>query len=223
MKFNENLKFLRKKEGLTQEELAEKLNVSRQSVTKWESGNAIPDIEKIKEIAYIFSISVDSLIGDIENKTPNKLKKRIQDIGWFIFAILVFAVIVNISISEFLIKIIPNINYAIGIIILMIILTFSIMIFLIKKYLMGNKEKIVNMLNNDKGKKKRKKFIIKKYTFALLLWLIFCIVTNINFIIESWKIYFLRLLEDLFIGLVIDIILAIVEYKRLEKKVIDLQ
>ena len=223
MKFNENLKFLRKKEGLTQEELAEKLNVSRQSVTKWESGNAIPDIEKIKEIAYIFLISVDSLIGDIENKTPNKLKKRIQDIGWFIFAILVFAVIVNISISEFLIKIIPNINYAIGIIILMIILTFSIMKFLIKKYLMGNKEKIVNMLNNDKGKKERKKFIIKKYTFALLLWLIFCIVTNINFIIESWKIYFLRLLEDLFIGLVIDIILAIVEYKRLEKKVIDLQ
>ena len=222
MKFNENLKFLRKKEGLTQEELAEKLNVSRQSVTKWESGNAIPDIEKIKEIAYIFLISVDSLIGDIENKKPNKLKKRIQDIGWFIFAILVFAVIVNISISEFL-KIIPNINYAIGIIILMIILTFSIMIFLIKKYLMGNKEKIVNMLNNDKGKKERKKFIIKKYTFALLLWLIFCIVTNINFIIESWKIYFLRLLEDLFIGLVIDIILAIVEYKRLEKKVIDLQ
>ena len=192
MKFNENLKFLRKKEGLTQEELAEKLNVSRQSVTKWESGNAIPDIEKIKEIAYIFLISVDSLIGDIENKKPNKLKKRIQDIGWFIFAILVFAVIVNISISEFLIKIIPNINYAIGIIILMIILTFSIMIFLIKKYLMGNKEKIVNMLNNDKGKKERKKFIIKKYTFALLLWLIFCIVTNINFIIESWKIYFLR-------------------------------
>lgn len=223
MKFNENLKFLRKKEGLTQEELAEKLNVSRQSVTKWESGNAIPDIEKIKEIAYIFLISVDSLIGDIENKKPNKLKKRIQDIGWFIFAILVFAVIVNISISEFLIKIIPNINYAIGIIILMIILTFSIMIFLIKKYLMGNKEKIVNMLNNDKGKKERKKFIIKKYTFALLLWLIFCILTNINFIIESWKIYFLRLLEDLFIGLVIDIILAIVEYKRLEKKVIDLQ
>ena len=108
MKFNENLKFLRKKEGLTQEELAEKLNVSRQSVTKWESGNAIPDIEKIKEIAYIFLISVDSLIGDIENKTPNKLKKRIQDIGWFIFAILVFAVIVNISISEFLIKIIQK-------------------------------------------------------------------------------------------------------------------
>ena len=38
MKFNENLKYLRKGEGITQEELAERLNVSRQSVTKWESG-----------------------------------------------------------------------------------------------------------------------------------------------------------------------------------------
>ena len=55
MKFNENLKYLRKREGLTQEELAEKLNVSRQSVTKWESGQSLPDIEKVKEIAYIFS------------------------------------------------------------------------------------------------------------------------------------------------------------------------
>lgn len=46
MKFNENLKYLRKKEGITQEELAERLNVSRQSVTKWESGQSLPDIEK---------------------------------------------------------------------------------------------------------------------------------------------------------------------------------
>ena len=63
MKFNENLKFLRKKEGLTQEELAEKLTVSRQSVTKWESGNAIPDIEKIKEIAYIFFYNLNKQLG----------------------------------------------------------------------------------------------------------------------------------------------------------------
>ena len=44
MKFNENLKYLRKRDNLTQEELAEKLNVSRQSITKWESGNSLPDI-----------------------------------------------------------------------------------------------------------------------------------------------------------------------------------
>ena len=69
MKFNENLKYLRKKEGITQEELAEKLSVSRQSVTKWESGQSLPDIEKIKEIAYMFSVSVDSLVGEIESKT----------------------------------------------------------------------------------------------------------------------------------------------------------
>lgn len=89
MKFNENLKYLRKKEGLTQEELAEKLNVSRQSVTKWESGQALPDIEKVKEIAYIFSVSVDCLIGDIESKSTNKIKKKIDDIGWIIFGFII--------------------------------------------------------------------------------------------------------------------------------------
>ena len=73
MKFNDNLKYLRKMKGLTQEELAYKLNVSRQSVTKWESGQALPDIEKIKELAYIFSVSVDSLIGDVECKSTNKI------------------------------------------------------------------------------------------------------------------------------------------------------
>ena len=98
MKFNENLKYLRKKEGLTQEELAEKLNVSRQSVTKWESGQALPDIEKVKEIAYFFSTSVDTLVGEIESKTENKIKKKISDIGYFIFAYVILAIMIVISI-----------------------------------------------------------------------------------------------------------------------------
>ncbi|HCC04388.1 MAG TPA: transcriptional regulator, partial [Clostridiales bacterium] len=51
MKFNENLKYLRKQAGLTQEQLAEKLNVSRQAITKWESGQSFPDIENLKEIS----------------------------------------------------------------------------------------------------------------------------------------------------------------------------
>lgn len=96
MKFNENLKYLRKRENLTQEELAERLNVSRQTITKWESGNSLPDIEKIKEIAYIFSVSVDSLIGEISNRRTNKLKKRINDIGWILGASFLLAVLCNV-------------------------------------------------------------------------------------------------------------------------------
>ena len=48
MKFNENLKYLRKQAGLTQEQLAEKLSVSRQAITKWESGESLPAVENLK-------------------------------------------------------------------------------------------------------------------------------------------------------------------------------
>lgn len=55
---------LRKKHGLSQEELAEKLSVSRQSVSKWESAASIPDITKIMAIASLFSVSTDYLLKD---------------------------------------------------------------------------------------------------------------------------------------------------------------
>lgn len=60
----------RKKNGWSQEELAEKLNVSRQSVSKWESAQSIPDLEKILQMAEIFGVSTDYLLKDeIENSS----------------------------------------------------------------------------------------------------------------------------------------------------------
>ena len=64
MKFNENLKYLRKEAKLTQEQLAEKLNVSRQAVTKWESGQSLPDIQNLKEMADMFGVTMDALVGE---------------------------------------------------------------------------------------------------------------------------------------------------------------
>ena len=61
MEFNEKLQELRKSKGLTQEELAEKLGVSRQAVAKWESGETIPDLEKCKLLAELFGVSLDDL------------------------------------------------------------------------------------------------------------------------------------------------------------------
>lgn len=55
---------LRKKNGMSQEELAEKLQVSRQSVSKWESGASIPDINKILDLARLFGVSTDYLLKD---------------------------------------------------------------------------------------------------------------------------------------------------------------
>ena len=64
MLFSEKLKLIRTKNKLTQEELAEKLNVSRQAITKWESGDGIPDIENLKQISILFDITIDELIKE---------------------------------------------------------------------------------------------------------------------------------------------------------------
>lgn len=56
--------YIRKKAGLSQEELAEKMGVSRQAVSKWESAQSVPDIGKILQLSRIFDVSTDYLLKD---------------------------------------------------------------------------------------------------------------------------------------------------------------
>lgn len=77
MEFNEKLQALRKSRGLTQEELAEALFVSRTAISKWESGRGYPSIDSLKEISKYFSVTIDELmtgeklisIAEKENKS----------------------------------------------------------------------------------------------------------------------------------------------------------
>lgn len=66
MEFNEKLQELRKAKGITQEELAARLYVSRTAISKWESGRGYPNIESLKAIAKFFSVSVDELLSSDE-------------------------------------------------------------------------------------------------------------------------------------------------------------
>ena len=66
MNFSEKLLTLRKANDLTQEQLAEKLDVSRQSVSKWESGQATPDLEKIVALSTVFNVTTDYLLKSSE-------------------------------------------------------------------------------------------------------------------------------------------------------------
>ena len=75
MFFNEKLKMLRKESNLTQEELAEKLNVSRQAITKWESGDGTPDIENLKQISILFNTAIDELVKEDKNVTAEIKEK----------------------------------------------------------------------------------------------------------------------------------------------------
>lgn len=63
MEFGEKLQELRKSRGLTQQELAEALYVSRTAISKWESGRGYPSIDSIKEISGFFSVSIDDLLS----------------------------------------------------------------------------------------------------------------------------------------------------------------
>ena len=84
VEFNEKLQELRKQKGLTQEELAEALYVSRTAVSKWESGRGYPGIDSLKAIAAFFRVTVDELLsgGEIltvaEQETKEK-EKRFRD------------------------------------------------------------------------------------------------------------------------------------------------
>ena len=67
MAFAENLKLIRKERNVTQEELAELLGVSRQAISKWESGNGYPETEKLISISKILNISIDYLLNEKSN------------------------------------------------------------------------------------------------------------------------------------------------------------
>ncbi len=66
MEFHEKLQELRKQKGLTQEELAESLYVSRTAISKWESGRGYPNIDSLKAIAKFFSMTIDELLSGEE-------------------------------------------------------------------------------------------------------------------------------------------------------------
>ena len=78
MTLADKLKEARKNAGLTQVELAEKLCVSRQAITKWESGNGIPDVENLKNIAKVLDISIDFLLDDEGTLDKTIIKEQIN-------------------------------------------------------------------------------------------------------------------------------------------------
>ena len=89
MNLSKKIYELRKAHGMSQEQLAEKLNVSRQSISKWESGESSPEIERLIELSDVFDVSTDYLLKSSEvdelsirterlEKGQNALKSKVQ-------------------------------------------------------------------------------------------------------------------------------------------------
>ena len=219
MKFNENLKYLRKQYGLTQEQLAEKLNVSRQAITKWESGQSMPDIENLKELSYIFSVSMDSLVGEIESKSTTKIKKKIDDIGWFIFASIVSIGMCIFSIYRVISFMTQNENIIVISTILMIIMAFILFILLIKSYLRNTSDVIINMQPTEEGKKERIKYISKISLRLYIGILILSAIKEVDMLTQGIGVFIKELIAQIIVCFFICVIYGAIYYVDLEKKV----
>ena len=87
MKFCEKLQKLRKEKGYSQEQLADLLDVSRQSVSKWESGTTYPEMDKLLSLCKIFNVSLDELTND-EISDKNIMDKKKNNFSNIFYAIL---------------------------------------------------------------------------------------------------------------------------------------
>ena len=110
MKLAEKLFELRKEKGWSQEKLAEQINVSRQSISKWESGQVLPEIEKIIEISKIFQVTTDYLLLDenseksstavILEEDKDKYYKEVKSFGlWQVIYIFVLALAIYLFLA----------------------------------------------------------------------------------------------------------------------------
>ncbi len=111
MEFNEKLQDLRKRNKLTQEQLSQKLNISRTAVSKWESGRGFPNIEALKNISKIFNIPIDQLLSGEEildvaendnRATRYKLISLIFGIYDFMFISFIFLPVYGERVGDFI-------------------------------------------------------------------------------------------------------------------------
>lgn len=93
MRLEQKLIILRKRHGLTQSNVAEKLNVSRQAISRWESGVASPTIENLKGLSSLYGVSVDMLLNEQGESTCQVQHEKTEDDK------ILIAIVMNLSYS----------------------------------------------------------------------------------------------------------------------------
>ncbi len=103
MDFNEKIQQLRRKSGLTQEQLAERLFVSRVTVSKWESGRGYPNIESLKLLAKVLEVSIDELLSTDELLLmgERQMERVKSDFKTLVFGVLDFALVLYLVLPVF--------------------------------------------------------------------------------------------------------------------------
>ena len=185
MNLSDNLKKIRKDKNLSQEQLAEKLGVSRQSVSKWESNQAYPEMDKVIQLTKLFNLNMDELLNqDISETTKEKQSKNI--LNKYIEEILNFTsktvnMFINMSLKNKIKCILEQIIIA---------LLLTIIFFIIGTIGLYIVEEIAVLLPYNIGK------IITK--LFKIIYIVFGITTSITLIIHIFKTRYLDyyIIED---------------------------
>lgn len=192
MEFNEKLQELRKARGLTQEELAEALFVSRTAISKWESGRGYPSIDSLKQIANYFSISIDELLSGERLITiaENENRTNLKNMGNMLFGV--------VDIFSFIMIILPLYPNKIGDYIYSVNLfnytqtaVFNLVImwsFYLALILIGISKILLTQLNIEKGQK---------------------VITNISLVLGILAVLYLALTRDAYAITVVFVLLII--------------
>lgn len=207
---------LRKKSGMSQEELADKLGVSRQSVSKWEQAQSVPDINKIIAISEIFNISTDYLLKDeleIDNKeiceevdksltkltledASNYINKRYSNaprtaLGVSLCILSPVVLILLSGISEFNLGLNESVAAAIGVFILIILIALAVGLFIYCGFKTKDYEYIqTKKFESEYGvvglAKDKKKALNQSYYTSIIVGSILCILSCLPLIILSF-------------------------------------
>lgn len=186
MSLGNNLLNLRKKEGLSQEEVAEKLNVSRQTISKWETDQSQPDFDKIKPICELYHITASELLFD--EKSPDKtteditinendtLRRKKKAFFISLSILLYFISVIWIMIAIPVLKIDPIVASA-GFLLICAFATFVIVYGC-----------LVYKKSNFISSEKKRKSPIERALYSIVSLLFVCIYLYISFTTMSWHI-----------------------------------
>ena len=192
MEFNEKLQELRKERGLTQEELAEALFVSRTAISKWESGRGYPSIDSLKQIANYFSISIDELLSGERLITiaENENRTNLKNMGNMLFGV--------VDIFSFIMIILPlypnkidDYIYSVNLFNYTQTAVFNLVImwsFYLALILIGISKILLTQLNIEKGQK---------------------VITNISLVLGILAVLYLAMTRDAYAITVVFVLLII--------------
>lgn len=197
MNLGENLLKLRKKKGLSQEEVADKLNVTRQTISKWETNQSTPDFDKIVPICKLYDVSSDELLtgnkkeslNEISNdKNADKTNKRKHALGISLGVLIYFISVVWIMITIPVMELNPIVSSAVFLVICGIstfIIVYSSMVYKKKEVKRESKEeKLVKNINEILSILFTIiyfiiSFITMAWHITWIIWIIYALVTEI--------------------------------------------